>query len=137
MVMATLKTSKNKSSVRSFIAGIENDQRKKDCKQVVEIMKEITGEKPAMWGDSIIGFGEHEYTNTQGTASWMRVGVSPRKQSLTVYIMTGFEPHEKLMAKLGKYKTGRSCLYIKKMEDVDEKVLRKLIKSSYENIGKL
>ena len=129
--MAELKTQKNKASVTEFLNGVENEKRRKDGKEVLKMMKEITGEKPAMWGPSIVGFGDYEYKYPSGqTGNWFRVGFSPRKSNLTVYIMTGFDRYDELMKKLGKYKTGKSCLYINKLEDVDRDVLRELITES-------
>ena len=118
--MAELKTKQNDANVGAFLDGIENAKRRKDCRAVVELMAEITGEPPTMWGDSIIGFGSYHYKYPTGReGDWMATGVSPRKQSLTVYIMTGFQRHEALMKRLGRYTTGKSCLYIKKLEDID------------------
>ena len=92
------------------------------------MMREITGERPKMWGSSIVGFGSYHFKYASGReGDWPVTGFSPRKQALTLYIMTGFEKHGALMKKLGKYKTGKSCLYIKKLEDVDQVTLRKLI----------
>ena len=94
-------------------------------------MKEITGEDPKMWGPSIVGFGNYHYKYPTGTeGDWMLTGFSPRKQALTLYIMAGFTEYDDLMAKLGKYKIGKSCLYVKRLADVDEKILCKLVKNS-------
>ena len=90
-----------------------------------------------MWGDSIVGFGSYSYTNTTGREnSWFLTGFSPRKQSLTLYIMSGFDEYDKLLGKLGKHSTGKSCLYIKKLEDVDMDVLKELVKQSVEHMSK-
>ena len=135
--MAELKTQKNDGDVEAFIDGIENEKRRADCRAVVEMMAEVTGEPPAMWGDSIIGFGSYHYKYPTGReGDWMATGVSPRKQSLTVYVMTGFARHAALMEKLGRYTTGKSCLYIKKLEDVDTGVLRELVRDSFERVSK-
>ena len=135
--MAELKTRKNDGDVEAFLDGIENEKRRADCRTVVELMADVTGEPPAMWGDSIIGFGSYHYKYPTGReGDWMAVGVSPRKQNLTVYVMTGFERHAALMAKLGRYTTGKSCLYIKKLEDVDTSVLRELVRDSFEQVLK-
>ena len=129
--MAELKTQKNKASVTEFLNNVENEKRRKDSKEVLKIMKEITGEQPAMWGPSIIGFGSYHYKYASGQeGDWFKVGFSPRKNALTLYIMTGFGRYAELMGKLGKYKTGKSCLYINKLEDVDMDVLRELIQES-------
>ncbi|MXZ71550.1 MAG: DUF1801 domain-containing protein [Acidobacteria bacterium] len=135
--MAELKTKKNDASVETFLDAIENEKRRQDCRAVVDLMADVTGEAPAMWGDSIIGFGSYHYQYATGReGDWMATGVSPRKQNLTVYIMTGFDRHEALMKKLGRYKTGKSCLYIKKLEDVDLAVLRELVRESFAKVSK-
>ena len=130
--MAELKTRKNDADVDAFLDGIENEKRRDDCRAVVELMAEVTGKPPVMWGDSIIGFGSYHYRYATGReGDWMATGVSPRKQSLTVYIQTGFQRHAELMEKLGRYTTGKSCLYVKRLEDIDTDVLRDLIRDSY------
>jgi Domain of unknown function (DU1801) len=128
--MAELKTQKTKASVAAFLNAIENDQMRKDCKAVAKLMQEVTGEKPAMWGTSIVGFGSLEYTNTKAGGEWPLTGFSPRKQNLTMYIMPGFAKHQELLAKLGKHSTGQSCLYVKRLADVDLPTLKKLIAES-------
>ena len=129
--MAELKTKKNRASVKAFIKGVESARRREDCAAVVAIMQDITGEKPAMWGTSIIGFGSYTYRYESGrSGDWPLTGVSPRKQSLTLYIMTGFDGSEALMKKLGKHKTGRSCLYINQLEDVHLPTLKALVRKS-------
>jgi len=129
--MSEPKTGKTAAIVDEFLAGVFHEKRREDCRAVVEIMREITGEEPAMWGDSLIGFGSYHYTYETGReGDWPLTGVSPRKQSLTIYIMTGFERYEQLMARLGKYKTGKSCLYVNKLEDVHLPTLRKLVDRS-------
>jgi hypothetical protein len=101
----------------------------------MKLMKEVTGEEPVMWGPSIVGYGSYRYEYKSGrTGEWMLVGFAPRKQNLTLYIMPGFEHYESLLSKLGKYSTGKSCLYIKKIEDVDEDVLRELVRQSVEHM---
>jgi len=98
-------------------------------------MKKITGEEPVMWGSSIIGFGNYTYKYASGReGDWMLTGFSPRKQALTLYIMSGFDAYEGLLGKLGKFKTGKSCLYVKKMEDVDQDVLEELVKQSVDHM---
>jgi hypothetical protein len=104
---------------------------------VLQLMAEVTGAEPKMWGDSIIGFGNYHYKYASGReGDWFLAGFAPRKQNLTLYIMAGFDGYEALMASLGKYKTGKSCLYIKKLEDVDTAVLKQLIKQSVEHMQK-
>ena len=135
--MAELKTQKNDADVAAFLDGIENEKRRNDCRAVVELMADATGEPPAMWGDSIIGFGSYHYRYPTGReGDWMATGVAPRKQSLTVYIQTGFQRHAALMERLGRYTTGKSCLYIKRLEDVDLDVLRELVRDSFARVSK-
>jgi len=129
--MADLKTKKNQASVQQFLASVEDEKRRKDARAVLRLMREITGEKPAMWGRSIVGFGSYHYRYASGReGDWMLTGFSPRKQALTLYIMDGFDGHEDLMTKLGKYKTGKSCLYVKSLEHIDMDVLRELVTES-------
>ena len=129
--MAELKTKKHNASVTEFLNSVEDEKRRKDAKSVLKMMKEVTGEKPKMWGPSIIGFGDYHYKYASGReGDWFKVGFSPRKNALTLYIMTGFSRYDELMGKLGKYKTGKGCLYIKRLEDVDGEVLRKLVEES-------
>jgi hypothetical protein len=129
--MAELKTQKNDASVMDFLQSVENEQRRSDSLRLLRIMQEVTGEEPVMWGPSIVGFGSYHYRYESGReADWMLTGFSPRKQALTAYIMAGFDRYDELMAKLGTYTTGKSCLYLKKLDDVDESVLRELIDAS-------
>jgi Domain of unknown function (DU1801) len=135
--MAELKTKVTKESVTAFIDKVEDEKRRKDCLAIIDIMKDATKAKPEMWGPSIVGFGRYRYKYETGReGEWMVTGFSPRKDNLTLYIMPGFEAFPELMAKLGKYKTGKSCLYIKKLDDVDIGVLKKLVKKSVDKIGK-
>ena len=129
--MAENKTKENKQSVAAFLNAIEDKRRKADAKKVAAMMREATGCRAKMWGASIVGFGKYHYTYASGReGDWALTGFSPRKQNLAVYIMPGFKPFDALMKKLGKYKTGKSCLYLNKLDDVDEKVLKKLIGDS-------
>ena len=129
--MAELKTQKNDGDVMEFLSSVENEKRRDDSYEILNLMKDVTGEEPTMWGSSIIGFGSYHYKYASGReASWFLTGFSPRKQSLTLYIMEGFEKYDELMSKLGKHSTGKSCLYIKKLEDVDMKVVRELVDKS-------
>ncbi|NPE30541.1 DUF1801 domain-containing protein [Methanococcoides sp. SA1] len=131
--MAELKTRKNEASVEDFINSVEDEKKRTDSLAIMDLMQEVTGEEPAMWGNSIVGFGSYTYKYASGrTGDWMLVGFSPRKQNLTLYIMPGFEQYADLLSKLGKYKLGKSCLYIKKLEDVDLDVVQKLVKQSGE-----
>ena len=133
--MSELKTKKNNSDVDAFIASVENETRRSDAERLLEIMREITSDQGSMWGASLIGFGSYDYTYKSGhSGSWFAVGFSPRKQNIVVYIMPGFEEQTTLLSKLGKHKNGKSCLYINKLSDVDDDVLRQLIAMSFEKM---
>ena len=135
--MATNKTQPNDSDVNSFIESVNEDKKRADCFKLVEIMQEITNEKPKMWGPSIVGFGDYHYKYETGReGDFFIVGFSPRKQNLTLYIMPGFERYEKLMADLGKYKTGKSCLYVKSLDDINLENLKELISDSVSYMNK-
>jgi hypothetical protein len=127
-----IKTTATKTSVTEFINSVEDEQKRKDSKQIAKLMKEVTGEKPVMWGTSMIGYGSFHYKSERSRqeGDWPITGFSPRKQNLTVYIMPGFDRYDALMKKLGKYKTGKSCLYFKKLDDVDQDVLKELVSES-------
>jgi hypothetical protein len=129
--MNSAKTIPTRASVEDFLKDIEPAQRRLDGFELLEIMKEITKEKPVMWGSSIVGFGSVHYKYKSGReGEWFKVGFSPRKKSLSVYIMSGFDPLKDLLEKLGKHKLGKGCLYINKLDDIDMDVLRDLIKKS-------
>ena len=127
---ATNKTQATDADVNEFLATVEPERKREDCRRVVALMQEATGVAPRLWG-SIIGFDEYHYRYDSGReGDLFIVGVAPRKSALTLYIMNGFGGYAKLMENLGKYKTGKSCLYINKLADVDEDVLRELIAGS-------
>ena len=129
--MAELKTKKSDDSVAKFIDAIPDEQKREDSWKIHSLMKKLTGHEPAMWGTSIIGFGPHRYRYSTGReGDWFATGFSPRKQNLTLYLTGGFEGFDKIMSRLGKFKTGKGCLYINKLSDVDEKVLEELVKAS-------
>lgn len=131
MAKAELKTKPTKINVEKFLNNIKDEKKRKDTFKILMMMKQITKEEPKMWGPSIVGFGSYHYKYESGREGDMCItGFSPRKQALTIYIMPGFERYKILMDKLGKYKTGKSCLYINKIEDVDLKVLKELISES-------
>ena len=135
--MAELKTRPNEASVRDFIESVEDEARREDCKTVLTLMSEASGEEPIMWGPSIVGFGTYHYKYASGReGDWMKTGFSPRKQNLTLYIMDGFGKYDELLSALGPHKTGKSCLYIKKLSDIDLKVLKKLVKASITHFDK-
>ncbi len=129
--MAENKTQPTKQTVASFLNGIEDEAKRKEAKQVAKLLRRISGVKPVMWGTSIVGYGQYHYKYASGREGDMCVtGLSPRKQSLVLYIMPGFDDNEALLAKLGKFKTGKSCLYINKLEDVHLPTLKQLIRAS-------
>jgi hypothetical protein len=133
--MADLKTAPTKASVRAFLATVDGPQRRKDCDVLLRMMKRITRANPVMWGPSIVGFGRYRYRYASGReGDWFLTGFSPRKQALTVYIMAGFKRHAALMKQLGRHSTGSSCLYIKRLEDVDVGVLEELIRESVRHL---
>ena len=130
-VMAEQKTKPTKASVSAFLKAVENPVRRADAKTVKALMERITGWKAKMWGPSIVGFGQYHYKYDSGHEGTSIVtGFSPRKANLVIYIMPGYVDYGPLMAKLGKHKTGKSCLYINKLADVDLKVLETLIRKS-------
>jgi hypothetical protein len=135
--MAELKTKQNNLSVDKFLKNVKDESTRKDCYAIIDIMKKITKEEPKMWGPSIIGFGKYHYKYASGHEGDMCIaGFSPRKQNLTIYIMPGFDRYPDLMKNLGKFKTGKSCLYFKKLEDIEINVLKKLITESVKNTKK-
>ena len=135
--MAENKTKPTSANVRDFLNGIEDEQKRRDAKTVARIMKRVTGKPPKMWGPSIVGYDSYHYVYDSGReGDFMVAGFSPRKQALTLYIMSGFSGHQALMKKLGKHTTGKSCLYVKKLDDVDLDVLEELITRSVAYVKK-
>ena len=129
--MAELKTKLNDASVTDFLNKIEDKEKRADSFEILKLMKQVTKLEPKMWGSSIIGFGSYHYKYASGReGDWMLTGFSPRKQNLTIYIMSGFDRYDELLKKLGKHSIGKGCLYIKRLSDVDKKVLKKLITQS-------
>ncbi len=135
--MSEPKTRPTDASVDDYLDEIEDETRRQDCRTLVRIMKKVTGAKPRMWGPSIVGFGTYHYKYASGReGDWPLTGFSSRKRELTLYIMAGYTRDEELMAKLGKHKTGKSCLYVKRLADVDLKVLERLVTASVEHLKK-
>ena len=133
--MAEVKTRKTDASVIEFLESVPNERRRQDGFAVLELMREVTGEEPVMWGSSIVGFGSYCYKYASGRqGEWPLVAFSPRKQSLTLYIMDGFDGYDSLLDGLGKHRIGKACLYINKLEDVDEGTLRELVKQSVDHM---
>lgn len=129
--MNELKTKPTNKSVEEFLKKVEHPTKREDSFKILELMKEVTQEQPVMWGDSIVGFGSYHYKYASGReGDWPIVGFSPRKQNLTVYIMPGFDRYEEILENLGKFKIGKSCLYINKLKDVNMVSLKELVSES-------
>lgn len=135
MAKAQLKTQKNEASVEGFLNSIKEEQKRADAFRIMELMQKACKEEPKMWGPAIIGFGDYTYKYESGReGDWFLMGFSPRKQNLTIYIMTGYERHPDIMSRLGKFKTGKSCLYINKMSDINEKALKELLDAAMKDL---
>lgn len=129
--MAEMKTKKNETSVDDYLSAIKDEQTRGDCLEIAKIMQQVTKAKPKMWGSSIVGFGERHIKYESGRElDWMIMGFSPRKQNITLYLPGALESYESLLKKLGKYTTGKGCLYVKKLTDVDKKVLKDIVTAS-------
>ena len=137
MPNADLKTKKTTQSVSRFIDDIEDEGRREDCRRVLDLMMKATGAEPKMWGESVVGFGDYHYRYDSGRENdWFVTGFSPRKQNLTLYFMTGLDRYESLLKRLGKHKTGKGCLYIRNLDDIDIGVLRELVTTSARDLLK-
>jgi len=135
--MAEPKTKKNDASVKNFLNSVANQTRREDSLSLLGLMRDVTGEEAKMWGSSIVGFGSYHYVYQSGReGDWMLTGFSPRKQNLAIYIMAGFSDYGPLLEKLGKHKTGKSCLYVNKLADVDINVLRELVRRGVRSMKK-
>ena len=131
------KTQPNKASVSAFLNAIADDDRRRDCKTIAKLLKEVSDKRPTMWGDAIVGYGEYHYKYDSGREGEMlRIGFSPRKQDITIYIMSGYTDFGHILAKLGKHKKGKSCLYIKRLSDVNIGVLERLLKAGWKDMQK-
>lgn len=135
---AELKTKKNDASVAGFIDAIKDESVRKDCLEILKMMKSATKAEPKMWGASIVGFGDYHYKSpaTGREGDWFAAGFSPRKQNLTLYLMGGLDMHKAALKKLGKHTTGVGCLYIKKLADVDKTVLKSIISAGVKGLKK-
>jgi hypothetical protein len=135
--VAELKTKPNPASVAAFLDGIADEQRRRECKALARMMKQATGAAPKMWGSSIVGFGSYHYKYDSGReGDWFLAGFSPRKRELTVYIVAGVDCSPDLLRRLGKFTTGKSCLYMNRLDDIDMNVLEKLVRQSVKDIGR-
>jgi hypothetical protein len=133
--MATLKTVRTDASVEAFLKKIPDEARRKDCQILARMMRKVVGAPGRMWGTAIVGFGDYRYKYASGKENdWFVAGFSPRKQDLTLYLMGGFAGHPAIMKRLGKHSTSKSCLYIKRLSDVDVSVLEELITASVEHL---
>lgn len=133
--MAELKTQKTKASVAAFINSIDDPTRRKDCRTVLRIMKAATGATPKMWGASIVGLGDWRCRYKSGReCDWFQVGFASRKDAVTLYLMPGLSRHQALLRKLGKHKTGKGCLYVKQLADIDQAVLTRIIVDSVKGL---
>ncbi|MCB9834258.1 MAG: DUF1801 domain-containing protein [Planctomycetes bacterium] len=129
--MAELKTKMTDASVAAYMAAISDEKRRADCETVLALMRSVTRDEPKMWGTAIVGFGRYFYRYASGQEGyWMLTAFANRAQAITLYIMAGFDRYADLMARLGKYKTGKSCLYVRRLEDIDLKVLKELVTES-------
>lgn len=138
--MGEIKTKATSQKVEDFLDAIESEEKRKDAYTVLEIMKQITGQKPVMWGSSIVGFDKYHYKSERSSqeGDWPIIGFSPRKANITLYVISGMEGEKDIVAKLGKCKTSVGCLYIKKLSDVNMSVLKELIEKEYKhNVAKL
>lgn len=135
--MSEMKTTLNDGDVNAFLHSVEDEKKRADCFTLLDIMKEFTGDEPKMWGTSIVGFGSYHYKYESGReGDFFITGFSPRKQALTIYIMPGFDRYPALMGQLGKHKTGKSCLYIKRLSEIDLETLKTLIQESINYMNK-
>lgn len=135
--MADVKTKPTDQKVEEFLNSIADEKKREDSFALLDIFKQVTKLEPKMWGSSIVGFGDYHYKGASGReGDWFFTGFSPRKQNLTLYFMSGFERYNELLKKLGKYSTGKSCLYIKRMDDVHVPTLKKLVRESVKHMRK-
>ncbi len=132
MAKAANKTVPGKLTVSAFVAGIRDAGVKKDVRELMKMMRSVSGKRPVMWGTSIVGYGKYQYQYASGReGEWPKTGFSPRARSLSVYIMPGFEPFKHHLKQLGKHKTSKSCLYLNRLDDIDMAVLEALVRDAY------
>lgn len=137
MAKAVLKTKENDEDVEAFIASVADPQQRDDCRALIKLLQQITKHPPKMWGASIVGFGSYHYKYASGReGDWFVAGFSPRKGSLSIYVMSGFSHFEDELAQLGKHKLGKCCLYLKRLEDADPKVLKSMLRDSVKYMKK-
>jgi hypothetical protein len=137
MAKSPNKTQKTEASVKGFLNSLEDEQQRNDCLQLLSLMESITGSEAKMWGESIVGFGDYHYKYASGReGDFFLTGFSPRKANLSIYIMPGFDSYADQLEKLGKHKLGRSCLYVKKLDDVDRKILDEVVADSVNEMNR-
>ncbi len=130
--MTIAKTQPTENSVADFIESLDHEQRKQDSRLLLKIFDEITGEPAVLWGSAIIGYGSYHYTYASGReGDWMKTGFSPRKSSMSIYLMNGYDDYQQELKQLGKHSVGKSCLVVKNLEDIDLDILRKMLTDSY------
>ena len=133
--MAINKTQPTMVKLADFISTVEDAGRRSDCREIAKLMRKVTGKNGKMWGNGLVGFGQYHYRYESGReGDWFLTGFAPRKQALTLYVMSGFDSCQPLMDKLGKFKIGKSCLYVKSLDDIDRSVLEQLLTSSVEHV---
>jgi len=133
--MGELKTRPTDRDVTEFLNTVQDEEKRKDCSTLADLMQRITGEKPVMWGEGMIGFGRYTYRYASGqTGEWLKTGFAPRKGNITIYIMAYLDNFPEIMRRLGKVKTGKSCIYIKRLSDIDMRVLEELIRQSLKSL---
>jgi hypothetical protein len=133
-----LKTRPTKVTAAAFVKGVSDERRKRECNTLIKMMREVSGAKPVMWGSSVVGFGTYHYKYASGReGDWPRIGFSPRKQTMTIYCMPGHGTNQDLLSKLGPHKTAVSCLYIRRLDDVDLGVLRKIVERSLDQMARM
>lgn len=133
--MAENKTVETEAEVEAFLNAVPDERKRADSFAILKLMQDVTGEEPKMWGDSIVGFGRYHYKYASGReGDFMLVGFAPRKQNLSLYILSGFDDFDDLRGRLGKHKVGKACLYITKLSEIDEEVLRQMVQQSVEHM---
>lgn len=134
--MGEPKTTATTASVHAFLAGVADEQRRADATAVCTVFEEVTGVEPVMWGTSIVGFGRYRYEYASGRkGEWPAVGFSPRAKNLTIYISSGFDSYDELLGRLGRFTTGKSCLYVRRLTDIDLDALRELVRDAFGHLN--
>ncbi|MEL7305797.1 MAG: DUF1801 domain-containing protein [Myxococcota bacterium] len=136
MAKVTLKNAPTTASVSVFMAEIEDPEQRRDCREVSRLMRRVSGKRAKMWGESMVGYGRYTYRYASGRiGEWFRLGFSPRKDNISVYIMPGYTSFDPILARLGKHKKGKSCLYIRRLADIDVGVLAELLQAGWDDMA--